>query len=88
MQSDGHLSATIHYAIYQTSRRRLSNLKPSQQQALRQVLLTPTDGIAQDITAVDLNQENRSGVPETHMCTGEEIEFAISRMENSSAGED
>ena len=37
---------------------------------------------------VDLSQENRSGVPKTHRCTGEEIEFAISRMGNSSAGED
>lgn len=50
--------------------------------------MTPTQGVAQDIAVEDLGQEYRIDIMETRMCTEEEIELAISRMKNSSAGED
>lgn len=66
----------------------LATANIAKQQALRETILTPTEGIGQDASAVDLSQEERNDIPETHMCNEEEAEYAISRMGNSSAGED
>ena len=60
----------------------------AKQQALRETLLTPTEGIGQDTSAIDLSQVERNDIPETYMCTKEEVEYAISQMGNSSARKD
>ena len=70
------------------SNRSLTTSNIAKQQAIRETLLILTEGIGQDTSAVDLSQEERNGIPETHMCTKEEVEYAISRIGNSSAGED
>ena len=58
------------------------------QQVSKEVLFTLIKGISQDKSVVDLSQDKRNDIPETHICTKREVENAISRMGNSFTRED
>lgn len=60
--------------LIKRSDKSLATSNIAKQQALRETLLIPTEGIGQGI---DLSQEERNNIPETHRCTKEEVKYAI-----------